>query len=146
MEKQDQIPPAKGGGPGKDYVFSYSMRHDNENNLGADVFIDWVDNSSGYDGLAGSSSLGNRLAGTIFGGTGSAFENFTSAPQNAPPGATHAAVRVTTRNTTTTDEFGTVALAAGVIADNFVPAAPSASPIRLISFAINRTTSQVTLR
>ena len=80
-------PPAKGGGPGKDYVFSYSMRHDNENNLGADVFIDWVDNSSGYDGLVGSSSLGNRLAGTIFGGTGSAFENFTSAPQNAPPGA-----------------------------------------------------------
>ena len=92
------------------------------------------------------SSLGNRLAGTIFGGTGSAFENFTSAPQNAPPGATHAAVRVTTRNTTTTDEFGTVTLAAGVIADNFVPAAPSASPIRLISSAINRTTSQVTLR
>ena len=46
-------PPAKGGGPGKDYVFSYSMRNDNENNLGADVFIDWVDNSSGYDGLVG---------------------------------------------------------------------------------------------
>ena len=70
----------------------------------------------------------------------------TSAPQTASPDATHAAVRATKRNTTTTDESGTLTLAAGVVADNFVLAAPSASPIRLISFAINRTTSQVTLR
>ena len=137
--------------PGKDYVLSYSLRHDNGNNLGADVFIDWYDNRSGYSGLVGSSSLGNQLAATTFGGSGSAFENFTSAPQTAPPGATHAAVRVRTRNTTIKDEFGTVTLSAGVLADNFVlvdPSAssPSASSLRLISSAINRTTSEVTLR
>ena len=65
----------------------------------------------------------------------------TSVPQIAPPGAAHAPVRVTKRNTTTTDESGTLTLAGGVVADNFVLAAPSASPIRLISFAINRTMS-----